>query len=407
MSFRNWFKGAKAKAMVVLGGFAVLLGVGASVYSVAAAKQTEVVETKADYSGTIRVYVDLTWDNIDYVRLDHKEAADNAVLSSSDSKYNQSLGKYVRDISSSSTYDKMGFFFSQSGQWWQYQYDGGYVWIAGGFKPGYEYQLKSIGYVSESGGIKYFACAPYEIGEITDNISNPTVYFVDGHSWGSGNVYVHYWGGTASSTYPGSAMSGTSMTLRCYVGDTEYPIKIYKFTISGSCAYVQFNNNSDKTGDLRVENRGVYWYGVDANEYSPITSFLLSLTDSMGTWKGKSSSICAMNQTKAQSLVDTYDGIMTDGSARQRSSIAGSTINTYDPGDTSRTREVAISEIYTELKYKAENGTWSAHVVPGLEDNSQSPLTLTLWIVLGTGVLGLGAIGVAYLVSKKKKRSQA
>ena len=36
--------------------------------------------------------------------------------------------------------------------------------------------------------------------------------------------------------------------------------------------------------------------------------------------------------------------------------------------------------------------------------NDQSPLTLTLWIVLGAGVLGMGAIGTAYFVSKKKKK---
>ena len=34
---------------------------------------------------------------------------------------------------------------------------------------------------------------------------------------------------------------------------------------------------------------------------------------------------------------------------------------------------------------------------------SESPLTMTLWIVLGSGLLGLGAIGAAYWVSKRKK----
>ena len=47
----------------------------------------------------------------------------------------------------------------------------------------------------------------------------------------------------------------------------------------------------------------------------------------------------------------------------------------------------------------------SAGVVPGAPSANQSPLTLTLWIVLGAGVLGLGAIGTAYFVSKKKKHS--
>ena len=36
-----------------------------------------------------------------------------------------------------------------------------------------------------------------------------------------------------------------------------------------------------------------------------------------------------------------------------------------------------------------------------------SPLTATLWIVLGAGIAGMGAIGAAYFVSKKKKRHEA
>ena len=201
--------------------FAALLGVGVFA-GVASHKEASKVEA-TDYSSTIRVYVDLEWGNIDYVRLGTDQASGAAALSSSNAKYNQSLGKYVRDISSGSSYEKMGCFFSQSSQWWQYQYDNGYVWISGGFKPGYEYQIKSINYVSESGGVKYFSAAPYEIGEITDNVVNPTVYFVDGHSWhSSGTVYVYYWGGTASSTYPGSAMTDSGLRLKAYVGETEY-----------------------------------------------------------------------------------------------------------------------------------------------------------------------------------------
>ena len=49
----------------------------------------------------------------------------------------------------------------------------------------------------------------------------------------------------------------------------------------------------------------------------------------------------------------------------------------------------------------------SAGVIPGTPSSNQSPLTTTLWIVLGAGVLGLGAIGTAYFVSKKKKKHQA
>ena len=46
------------------------------------------------------------------------------------------------------------------------------------------------------------------------------------------------------------------------------------------------------------------------------------------------------------------------------------------------------------------------HYVPGPEGTESSPLTMTLWIVLGCGLAGLSAIGVAYGVSKHKRRSE-
>ena len=63
MSFRNWFKGAKAKAFAVLGSFAMLLGLGASVYSVTAAQQNEVVETKAANTATREHTIWLAYSN--------------------------------------------------------------------------------------------------------------------------------------------------------------------------------------------------------------------------------------------------------------------------------------------------------------------------------------------------------
>ena len=171
---------AKRKLLLTTA-FAALLGV-ATFVGVSLSKPSEVTEVKADYSSTIRVYVDLSgFGTIDYVRIGSKEATNNCVLTSSNAKYNQSLGQYVFDLGTSSHYDKMGFYFSEYSTWWQYEYDDGWVWIDGGFDPGYEYQFKNISYKS-GGGPKYFNCEKYKIGAITDNVSNATVYFVDGYS---------------------------------------------------------------------------------------------------------------------------------------------------------------------------------------------------------------------------------
>ncbi len=393
----------------------LFVGIGlsiATIFSAAAAltigtvnhNETKNVEVAADYSSTIRVYVDLDWGNIDYVRLGTDQASGAAVLSSSNSKYNQSLGKYVRDISSGSTYDKMGCFFSQSGQWWQYQYDGGYVWISGGFKPGYEYQIKSIGYVSESGGVKYFAATPYEIGEITDNVSSPKVYFVNGYSWES--VYVHYWGGTASSTYPGSAMTDTGLRLKAYVGETEYLLRIYEYSISGTCAYVQFNNNSTKTGDLRPVNGGVYWYGVDADTYTGVANLLVTLKSELGTYsyKGRSytNSICNLSQSQAQSFVSTYNTLDASSDAKVKSSVEGSGLYTYTNPEVNNTTkgDVTLTEVKEALmkKYPAISG------VNVLNFNSQNNSSAIV-IVTAASLLTLSAVGGYFFLRKRKENN--
>lgn len=362
----------------------------------------------ADYSSTIRVYVDLDWGNIDYVRLGTDQPSGEAVLSSSNAKYNQSLGKYVRDISSGSTYEKMGCFFSQSGQWWQYQYDGGYIWISGGFKPGYEYQIKSIGYVSESGGVKYFAATPYEIGEITDNVVNPTLYFVDGHSWhSSGNVYVHYWGGTASSTYPGSAMTDTGLRLKAYVGETEYSgLHIYKYTISGSVAYVQFNNNSAKTGDLRPVNGQVYFYGVSAETYGVVASFLVDTQNKMGsyTYGGRSftKSICAMSQSQASNFVSTYNNLDTNYGSGVASSVEGSGIVTYDQPELNNTHtgEVSLAAIKDSLVKKYPSISSSSRVISIGMASTDTP---TIAIIVVVSVIAVSAVA-GYVFLKRKEQ---
>ena len=49
----------------------------------------------------------------------------------------------------------------------------------------------------------------------------------------------------------------------------------------------------------------------------------------------------------------------------------------------------------------------SAGVIPGAPSPQESPLTVTLWVVLGSGLAGLAAIGSAYFISKRKKRNRA
>ena len=143
--------------------------------------------------------------------------------------------------------------------------------------------------------------------------NNATVYFVDGHSWHShSTVKAHFWGGSATSTFPGTAMNDSNMRLKCYVGESEYGgINIFKYTISGSAMRILFDNdnNGSQTGDLDVVDGGIYFYGPDAETYKPVIQLMIDLQSNMGpaTYGGKSfsNSVCGLSQTQAKDFVDT------------------------------------------------------------------------------------------------------
>lgn len=398
MKFRKLLGGGLLAAVLALGGVAGLT------------TRSESKEAGAtDYSSTIRVYAQFTsdWTDIGDVRFGGKETINNAVLTSSDAKYNQDLGQYVKDISSSSTFGRMGFYFFQGSVWFQYQYDGGEVWRDGGFRPGYEYQMKNIHWTADKSGYKEFGCDVYEIGQIRDNAQNSTFYFVDGYSWHHANAY--FWGGTASCvSFPGEEMSDSSLRLKAYVGETEYAgLHIYQYTLTGSAAYVVFSNNgSSKTEDLALVDGGVYWYGVN-DTYEPVVRLLLSLKTNLGaySYEGRSfsSSICALDKTKAKAFVDTYDNLVATGGSGIASSVPGSGIITYDTPETSNTHtgEVSLESVRTSLINKYPTLDSTNRINPIIEmfgmDNS-TPIMLVVII----SVVSLTAVG-GYIFLKRRK----
>ena len=398
----------RAKRKLLLStAFAALLGV--SVFGgVSSLKEaSKPAEVKAtDFSSTIRVYVDLTWSNINYVRVGGNDSGNNMVLSSSNSKYNQSNGKYVKDISSSSTYDKMGCFFQQGSDSWAYQYDNGYIWIDDSkFQPGYEFRIYNINWVAD-GNPKKFSCSVQRLGEIADNVTNAKVYFVDGHSWHtSSTVYAHFWGGTASSTYPGKAMTDSGLRLKAYVGEAEFSgLHIYEYTISGTASRILFDNNSSKTGDLILENNKVYFFGVSAETYGVVTDFLVSLKGQLGsyTYGGKTftKSICHLSQSEASTFVSTYNDLASNHGSGVASSVEGSGIVTYTSPETSTsvTGEVSLSQIKTALlnKYPAINASGRISLITDSMGG-----TSTTVIIIAISATCLAAFGGYFLFKKK------
>ena len=393
-----------ALATTTFGG-AIAAGVVATNTSSNSIEMAEAV----DYSSTIRIYVDLSgYGTINYVRIGSKEATNNASLTSSNAKYNQALGQYVFDLNTSEHYDKMSFYFSENNVWWQYEYDDGWVWMDGGFDPGFEYQFKSVSYKS-GGGPKYFNCEKYKIGEITDNVNNSTFYFVDGFSWhASTTVNAHFWGGTASSTYPGPAMTDSGLRLKAYVDEAEFAgLHIYKYTLSGSAAYVKFSNNNggQETGDLRLEANKVYFYHVSAETYGIVADFLISVQSQMGatTYKGRSfsKSICALSQSQAQSFVSTYKDLSQNHGSGVASSVAGSGIVTYSTPEINNTTtgEMSLAQMRDALLNKYPSISASNKIAVISESSNQSKIILAVTVI---GVSITAVVALSFVLKKKK-----
>ena len=237
----------KIKHVVMTLGLAATLGLGAIV----GLKSNKVNEAKAvasDYSSTIRVYVDLTWDSIDYVRIGGDQATHNAVLSNSSAQYNSDYGKYVRDITAGEYYEKMGCFFSQGGQWWKYQYDGGYVWIDyDHFAPGYEFKISGIAHVGWDGGDKTFSASVERLGKVGE---------AEAEEWAAGFVT----GVGCSNTY--NAEPSNWSTYADSYADLSIAAKSYLGTLAGSNA----NNATDA-------QKAVFMYDMAVAKYS-ISTFM-------------------------------------------------------------------------------------------------------------------------------------
>ena len=398
----------------ILGICLATAGLGGAIAVGAVSTQSRTIQKAeaTDYSSTIRVYVDFDtsgWGTITDLRVGGNGSGNNVVSSSSNAKYNQSLGNYVKDISSNSTYDKMGCFFKENGTQWEYQYDGGYIWIDDSkFEPGYEFQIKGIGWVSDSGSKKLFKCEVYRIGEIRDNAQNSTFYFVDGYSWHSSrSVTAYYWGGTAScSAFPGNTMTDSGLRLKAYVGETEYSgLHIYQYTLSGSAAYVKFSNNNggQATGDLELTDGEIYWFGVSAETYSGVAELLVSLKGNMGsaTYKGRSftNSICHLSQSQAQTFVETYDDLKNNGGSGVASSVQGSGVVTYNQQEINNTStgEISLANIRTTLVTKYPSIVASNRIVSTSNNGNTAIL-----IVVITSITSLTAVGVFIILRKRK-----
>ena len=181
--------------------------------------------------------------------------------------------------------------------------------------------------------------------------------------------------------------------------------KVTSITIAG--AVVSLAGLSQTDG---AEN---YINGTSLQPYGAVAA---DIAWTLATAIGTADSLCAVDPDTLSAFKSSYVGL-TDSTAK--SLLNNATIYTYTPDGNSydpssgpkitTKKNVTIKTIYNYVNdhYNVSTGKWSVSVFGPAGQAESSPLTLTLWIVLGAGIAGMGAIGAAYFVSKKKKRPQA
>ncbi len=336
------------------------------------------IKKTIDYSGIIRVYVNLSWDNIEYVRIGGNSESDNAILTSSDPlKYDTSY-KYVRDISSNSTYEKMGLFFKQGSDLWQYRYDGGYVYKdSNGFGPGYSYYIDSIAYVSDTNNPKLFSASPHYISGIADHSEN-TYMKINGGSY------------TNKMTY-NSSKNEFSYSYTATAGDKLY-FKVNSSSISG------LTKESDTGNPIFNKNNctssGTY---VTVTQGGPTTVYL---HHNKSVWVDKTYSInvgdTAYACTRVESSSADYDAnyeqwkatITTGTGHNKNNSYTGTDNITVVSCGSSRTFSVdadTYNNIYTasgnSKVYLVQNASSSSAFLKfSISDGKPVYSSATLWV---------------------------
>ncbi len=244
--------------------------------------------------------------------------------------------------------------------------------------------------------------------------TNPTVYFVNGYSWGQ--PYVYYWGGDTSVSGPGVAMTKTDAMIHCVVDDTWFDIFIWKYTISGSPTGLLFDDgqlgDGHQTGNISAANGVVGWWHINAGTFGEVANYLISFEGSMGsyTYNGQSysKSICNLGGS-ASSLVSSYNTLAGSG-GDAATSITNSKIVTYSTpvSSPSSTASIDIPTLIAQINKNTSNGVYGAvrNFTPlSLFGDSEDSLS-TVIIIAASSVALLSVTALSILVIKKRKNKE-
>ncbi len=473
MSIKDWFKGAKAKAMVVLGSFAMILGVGASISIASASANCESVGLNAASSTTS---ITGASGEVMYVKTSLHSGVGCAVYFWNDTE-NAWSDNVTYNVYTEGSYEWRPIVLPGTGKVWtgfkitrysssqtpsEQGFNENYCWNETGNLAISSLASANTCFYSDYGTVSsYITYTHYGIKsgqQMYLDISDLTGWAADGAKLA---VYFgvsdRYSGGGWSSVYD-STHSTLSISF-CWLVSGQNNGYLYE------CIAPQLNGvdviwnlvvgkrlnsaDSDPTGAIWNSTGDLYY-----NSSIESCNFIRVNANSQGNWSGGGyldSSSTISSDTRAGYYGTYFLSVITcdSGSIDTAAQTAWASsalveyqshlssevqyviwLTTHD-GDTGTDLQKAMFRYdYIITKYRSADtysdfiGRWDAekkvgkggyssndlnlaHVVLFGPSQDQSPLTLTLWIVLGAGIAGMAAIGAAYFVSKKKKRHQA
>lgn len=232
-------------------------------------------------------------------------------------------------------------------------------------------------------------------------------------------------GNGVASVYLSSGTSGSPTATSFDYGSTVYGFAVLAGGYAHDASWTYVSGTADTAG--AVYRVGSLTVNTSGNDFGTINA-VSGETDAV-SWavafnkaiRGDNGGVCKSDgSTNTSSLVTAWSGQSTTYSALaayKKYWLAEATKSSNANVTTALAQYDYVCGKYgpngqevtgiTDFMSRNPSRQAGASVVPGAYKNDQSPLTLTLWIVLGTGLLGLGAIGTAYFISKKKERHQA
>ncbi len=401
MRFKNWLKGAKAKAFVILGSFAMLLGLGASFYSVKAAVENEVVETKAGTSTTVYYACENSENYTIKWNAQFQTNNDKSWYSGEMAYVGNYRGKKVYQGAFDDWHSGLAVlqFQRYDGDTWKDQDQPFSSWTSVSTYNG------KLRYGSSWVGASDLKDVAKTSDQSPSSSTGRVFFYNSGTHWASASSCgIYAWGGSASVTLGGLSVPGTLYYLSWFTDDNGdyYGYADIPTDVTGY-QFLKLNTSYD------VYDFEVNAWGTDTFTMSSVACVCYAAASGMALSTGGAHNDYAGAALMAR-VIGAYD---TCSSSSLNGYGAYSNLNTYfyshatDTAKASKATSMGGSSMTIEAHFEGmserASGGSSAHFVPG-SASDQSPLTTTLWIVLGAGLLGMGAIGTAYFVSKKKKR---